>query len=153
LNLHLVLTNAFGQAERWGLVARNPATGAQPPRPERPEHLSVDPALAERLIEAASETRFELPVTLALATGMRRGEILALRWSDIDADLSAAHVRRTLQTTTEGLRFAAPKTRRSRRAVQLPAFIRPHLERERDRQTVVRATDAEWVDEGLVSSR
>ena len=52
LNLHLVLTNAFGQAERWGLIARNPAAGAQPPRPERPEHISVDPALAERLISA-----------------------------------------------------------------------------------------------------
>jgi integrase len=153
LNLHLVLTNAFGQAERWGLIARNPAAGAQPPRPERPEHISVDLVLAERLIETASGTRFELPVTLALATGMRRGEILALRWSDIDSDLSAAHVRRTLQTTTEGLRFAAPKTRRSRRSVELPAFVRPYLNRERDRQAAVRASGAEWVDEGLVCIR
>lgn len=138
LNLHLVLTNALGQAMRWGLIERNPAQGAQPPRPERPEPLHVDVALAERLLAATAGTRFELPVALALATGMRRGEILALRWSDLDPDLSVAHVRRTLQATSEGLQFAPPKTRRSRRAVQLPAFVHPYLERERSRQRVVR---------------
>lgn len=142
LNMHLVLTNAFGQAERWGLLARNPAAGAQPPRPERPEPASIDPSLAARLLEQTIGTRFELPVALALATGMRRGEILALRWSDLDPQLTVAHVRRSLQATREGLRFAAPKTRRSRRAVQLPTFVRPQLERERDRQAEVRASGA-----------
>jgi integrase len=58
---------------------------------------------------------------------MRRGEILALRWSDLDAELTTAHVRRTLETAGGRLVFEEPKTRRSRRAVSLPAFLRPYL--------------------------
>lgn len=153
LNLHLVLTNSLGQAERWGLVERNPAHGAQPPRPDRPEPVVVDAALATRLLEAVAGTRFQLPVVLALATGMRRGEILALRWSDLASDLSVAHVRRTLQSTSDGPRFAPPKTKRSRRAVQLPAFVGPYLERERERQVALRQTTTDWVDPDLVCVR
>src|SRR6266542_2570303 len=52
LNLHLVLTQALGQAVRWGILASNPAKGAQPPRPVRPEPVVVDPALASRIVEA-----------------------------------------------------------------------------------------------------
>jgi integrase len=56
---------------------------------------------------------------------MRRGEILGLRWSDLDLDLTVAHVRRTLQTSRAGLVLEEPKTKRSRRAVALPSFLRP----------------------------
>jgi integrase len=153
LNLHLVLTNALGQAERWELLPRNPAAGAQPPRPERPEPVSVDPPLVERLLEATAGTRFELPVAMALSTGMRRGEVLALRWADLDADLTVAHVRRTLHATREGLRFADPKTRHSRRAVELPKFVRPALERQRKRQASLRTGPTGWVDLDLVCTR
>ena len=58
LNLHLVLTQALAQAARWGLIAANPAAGAQPPRPRRPEIAVVDPSLAERILEAVEGTRF-----------------------------------------------------------------------------------------------
>ena len=62
---------------------------------------------------------------------MRRGEILALRWSDVSGDLSVAHVRRTLQPTETGLVFERPKTHRSARSVMLPAFLGPYLLRQR----------------------
>src|SRR5436190_1595582 len=52
LNLHLVLTQALGQAVRWGILERNPVKGAQPPRPARPEPVVVDPALAKRIVAA-----------------------------------------------------------------------------------------------------
>src|SRR4249920_2077670 len=84
LNLHLVLTQALGQAVRWQILDRNPAAGAQPPRPRRAEPIVVDPPLAQRLLEAVVGSAYEVPATIALATGMRRGEILALRWSDLD---------------------------------------------------------------------
>jgi integrase len=150
LNLHLVLTQALAQAARWGLLLTNPAAGAQPPRPRRPEHAVIDPALAERIMAAAHGTFFELLATMAIATGMRRGEILALRWSDLDAGYAVAHVRRSLQTTGERLLFEEPKTRRSRRAVALPSFLVPYLTRHREAQAARRQRCSSWVDLDLL---
>jgi integrase len=131
LNLHRVLVQSLGWAERFGLVERSPAKAARPPRPRRAEPKEVDPALAERILQASSGTPLELPVAFALATGMRRGEILGLRWGDLSLDLCVAHVRRSLQATGEALVFEDPKTKRSRRSVALPAFLHPYLERQR----------------------
>ncbi len=130
-NLHRVLVQSLGWAERFGLLERSPAKAARPPRPRRAEPKVVDPALAGRILEGSAGTRLELPVAFALATGMRRGEILGLRWSDLAPDLSVAHVRRSLQATGGALVFEEPKTKRSRRSVALPAFLHPYLERQR----------------------
>jgi integrase len=154
LNLHLVLMQALGQAMRWQLISLNPAASAQPPRPRRREPISVSPELLERLISVAVRTPLELPVAIAAATGMRRGEILGLRWSDLAKDYSFAHVRASLQATREGLSFERPKTARSRRAVALPAFLRPFLERQRTAQAASKAQLAcERQDAGLVVTR
>jgi integrase len=150
LNLHLVLTQAFAQATRWGMIPANPVAGAQPPRPRRPEIAMVDPALAERILAATAGTFFELPAAIAIATGMRRGEILALRWSDLDPDLGVVHVRRSLQTSGGQLVFEEPKTRRSRRAVDIPALLLPYLVRQREAQAIRRERCASWVDPDLV---
>jgi len=151
LNLHLVLTQSFGQAVRWGLLDRSPAAGAQPPRPRRPEPAVVDAELATRILVAAQGQAIELPVAIAIATGMRRGEILGLRWRDLDEDLSVAHVRRTLQSTTSGAVFEDPKTRRSRRAVALPAFLHPYLTHQREDQARRRAELGDkWQETDLV---
>ena len=95
----------------------------------------VDHALAKRIVAALSGSGVELPGMLAIATGMRRGEILALRWADLGPDLHQAQVRRTLHTTGRGLAFSEPKTRSSRRAVALPEIIRPYLERARSERS------------------
>src|SRR5438128_2151421 len=84
LNLHLVLTQALGQAVRWGILLSNPAKGAQPPRPVRPEPVVVDASLASRIVDALGGSAVELPGMMAIATGMRRSEILGLQWSDLD---------------------------------------------------------------------
>jgi integrase len=110
---------------RWGLIRANPVAGAQLPRPKRREPRAVDAELARRILAAAEGTTLEVPTAIALATGMRRGEILGLRWSDLDEDLTVAHVRRTLQTTKAGPVLEEPKTRRGRRAVALPSFLWP----------------------------
>src|SRR5438132_2335196 len=153
-NLHLVLTQALGQAVRWRLLPANPAAGTQPPRPRRPEMAAVDPSLAERILQAVKGTPYELPdelpAAVAIAPEMRRGEILALRWSDLDKELTTAHVRRTLGVAGRRLVFEEPKTRRSRRAVALPAFLRPYLERQREAQRVRREACPSWIDLNLV---
>src|SRR6266487_2486426 len=106
LNLHLVLTQALGQAVRWGICASNPVKGAQPPRPVRPEPVVVTPALARRIVDELQGSAVELPGMMAISTGMRRGEILGLRWADLGPDLHHAQVRRTLHTTGRGLQFS-----------------------------------------------
>jgi integrase len=151
LNLHLVLTQAFGQGVKWGLLDRSPAAGAQPPRPRRPEPVAVDASLAARMLAAAEGHPIETPLAIALATGMRRGEILGLRWADLDPDLTVARVRRSLQSLAPEPVFEEPKTRRSRRAVALPAFLRPYLLGQRADQ--VRRRDVlgdRWADTDLV---
>ena len=154
LNLHLVLTQSFGQAVRWQLLTSNPAAGAQPPRPRRSQPFSVSPELLDRLIAAATGTPLEPPVAIAAATGMRRGEILALRWGDLSDDLSLAHVRASLQATRAGLAFERPKTARSRRAIALPQFLRPFLERQRRAQAEQQERLGEaWQRSDLVVTR
>jgi len=154
LNLHLVLTQALGQAVRWGILEANPVKGAQPPRPVRPEPVVVDQALARRIVAALSGSAVELPGMLAISTGMRRGEILGLRWADLGPDLQLAQVRRTLHTTGGGLAFSEPKTRKSRRAVALPQIVRPYLERARSEQALRRAkARGSWQDLDLLIDR
>jgi integrase len=152
LNLHLVLTQAFGQAVRWQLLSANPAAGAQPPRPRRPPRIIVDPQLFERLIDSTAGTWLELPVAVAAATGMRRGEILALRWEDLNPELTVARVQRTLQPTQHGLVFEQPKTARSRRAVILPAYLKAFLVRQQADQSKRRSRPGR-LEQGLIIDR
>ena len=154
LNLHLVLTQALGQAVRWQLLPSNPAAGAQPPRPRRPPRLVVDQTLAGQLLAAVAGTRLELPAAIAIATGMRRGEILALRWHDLDPERTIAHVQRSLQPTKHGLVFEQPKTARSRRAVALPAFLKPYLRSQERDQTSRRDRHGDaWTELDLIIDR
>ncbi len=135
----------------WGLIPANPVAGAQPPRPKRREPRAVDAELARRILAAADGTTLEVPTAIALATGMRRGEILGLRWSDLDQDLTVAHVRRTLQTTKAGPVLDEPKTRRSRRAVALPSFLRPYLLRQTaDQESRRKRLGAAWQETDAV---
>ena len=153
-NLHRVLRQALLQAVRWQLILTNPADAAQPPRARRPELAVIDQDLALRILAEAKATRFELPVAFAIATGMRRGEILGLRWSDLDPDWSVARVCRSLQSTADGMVFEDPKTAHSRRAVALPEFLRPYLRRHRESQAERRDRMGEgWSEQGLVIDR
>src|SRR4051794_37979090 len=79
LNTHLVLTQAFGQAVRWGLIPSNPASGAQPPRPRRAELVSVDEPLVTKLLAAVAGSAWEGPAPPPVGTGRRRGGVLGPR--------------------------------------------------------------------------
>src|SRR5207245_9286889 len=69
VNLHLVLTQALGQAARWGLLPANPVAMAQPPRPRRAELAVVDAALAQKILERATGTSVEAPCSIAFPPG------------------------------------------------------------------------------------
>jgi len=117
-----VLHSALNQAVRWELIPRNPASAVDRPRADqRPGQairaLSADEVAA--LLAAAADTRLYAPILVAVTTGLRRGELLALRWSDLDLEKATLSVNRALEETGTGVAFKAPKTARSRRTMPL----------------------------------
>ena len=120
IRYHQILHAALHQAVRWQMLVRNPADAAEPPRAPRRELATVTPEQARRLMASADQTPLGAFVRLAFLTGMRRGELLGLRWADLDLDGATVHVQQTAQWITgQGIVFRHPKTRLSRRAIAL----------------------------------
>jgi integrase len=152
VHLHRMLHRALSQAVRWGLVARNVTELVDPPRVPRKEMRALSPDEARRLLHAAQGNRFEALYTVAVTTGMREGELLGLRWRDVDLDGRRLHVVGSLQNIPgEGWTIVEPKTARSRRVVVLGGVGTNALRRHRAIQAEqrLRAGD-EWVDKDLV---
>lgn len=120
LRYHQVLHAALHHAVRWRLLARNPADAVQPPRAPRRELTTIGAADASRLLSAADETPIGSLARMAVMTGMRRGELLGLRWRDVDLAAGLANIQQTAQRIDgQGWVFRQPKTRLSRRSVAL----------------------------------
>src|SRR5215210_75187 len=111
--IHTVLHTALSQAVRWSLIPRNVTDAVQAPRPTPEEMRPLSAEEARRLLYVAKGDRHEALYVLALHTGMRRGELLGLKWEDVDLDGSIIRVRRTLTRTHNGKRLALgePKTK------------------------------------------
>jgi integrase len=119
--IHHILHKALAQAVRWSLIPRNPADDVKVPSPTPKEMHPLSASEARRLLEVTRGDRLEALYVLALHTGMRRGELLGLKWEDVGLDSATVRVRRTLTRTDNGRRlaFGEPKTKRSRRTVRL----------------------------------
>src|SRR5215210_7788167 len=120
--VHHVLHKALAQAVRWDLIARNPADNVKAPTPTPKEMHPLSAEEARRLLEAAHGDRLEALYVLAVTTGMRRGEVLGLKWTDVDLENGRLSIRRTLTRTGNGKRVALsdPKTRKSRPSPRRP---------------------------------
>ena len=117
-NYHRVLHHALGQAVKWELLPRNIMERVRPPRVHKPEFRSFSPDEVSLLLTAARGTDYHLPIHLAVYTGLRRAEVLGLRWSDVDLDARTLTVNRTMSALRgEPMHINAPKSSRSRRAV------------------------------------
>lgn len=135
-HIHRILKSALSRAVEQQLLVRNPADAFKKhlPKVERKKMVTLDARQATRLLASIRHTRVYWPALLALATGMRRGEILALRWKNIDLDRGVVRVVESLEQTRDGgLRFKAPKTDKAR-AITLPAFATDELRRLKRRQ-------------------
>jgi integrase len=132
--LHVTLHKALDQAVRWRMVPRNVAEAVKGPRPTPPEMRTLSGAETRGLLEAARGDRLEALYVLAVHTGMRQGELLALKWRDIDLENTKVGVRRTI-TMSEGRIFLGEvKTKKSRRTIRLTdaavRALREHLARQ-----------------------
>lgn len=141
LHLHRVLFTALKQAVAWQLIPRNIAEAVTPPRPEHREVAAMTPLQVAQVLETVAGTDLEIPTLLGLGTGMRLGEVLGLRWTDVNLEKRTARVSQTVQETNEGLTFGPPKTHRSRRSVSLPTFVvqalRKHKKEQSERRLLV----------------
>ena len=133
--VHQVVRKALNDAVRLQLLARNPALAARPPR-SRPQPVDIPSVEVVRAALAAlSGTDLELPIRLAVTTGVRPGELVALRWRDFDLEAGRARIRQSLQRIKgQGLVFAPTKTHRSTRTIALDANVVEQLTRHRASQ-------------------
>jgi integrase len=135
---HRVLHRALQRAVENETLSRNVASVIRPPNVEAQE-VEILSADEIRSVLAKLEGHALRPiVALALATGMRRGELLALRWEDLDLDGAKVRIERSLEETAAGLRFKAPKTKHGRRMISLPTSAVEALRIHRFKQLELR---------------
>lgn len=146
-----VLVLALGHAERRDLVRRNAARLATLPPAPRRESWSLTADDARALIEAARSTRLDAVVVLMLGCALRPGEVLGLTWSVVDLDARRLSVVQALRREPGRLYLGEPKTKKSRRTLDLPAPAVDALVAHGARQTVERIEAGElWEDHGPV---
>ncbi len=153
--IHTTLKKALKQAVRWGLVPRNVAEAVEAPKPAKNTKKEMHPLTSEQarvLLEAAGGNRLEALYVLAITTGLRLGELLGLRWQDVDLESGTLSVRQQLvRTKSDGLCFTTPKSAKGRRNVKLTSKAMHTLEDHRDRQLEQKQRLSDlWKDTGLV---
>lgn len=122
-----------------GLLMRDVVVSVSPPKVPQREMRVPDPEGICTLLVAAKGTDLQLPIAVAVGTGLRRGEIFGLKWSDIDFERQKLNVRRSLEDWRGVMRPKEPKTLRSKRPVPLPAFVLEMLRAHRHAQNERRA--------------
>jgi len=149
---HRILSEALGHAVKMGLVARNVAEVVIPPHPARIRLATLAPDDIPNFLEAARETPYYVFFSTLLYTGLRRGELLALRWRNVDLDMASLHVVETAFKLGSGeYVIKEPKTPHSRRTVALPPSLALLLRRYRYDQELLwaqlgkRLTDGDLV--------
>ena len=141
-HVHRVLHRALGHAVQWGLIQQNPADNVSPPPVQASEVQILRSDDVQAILERLRDRKGRLLYTIALtvlSSGLRRGELCAVRWCDINLDTGKLSVERSLeQTRQHGLRFKSPKTKHGRRTISLPAAVVTELRAHRKAQLEMR---------------
>ncbi|NJQ03552.1 site-specific integrase [Streptomyces zingiberis] len=149
--VHAVLRNALQSAVREELVSRNVAKLVQVEGPSYARGKGLDTVAARELLATVRGDRLYALYLLAVTLGLRKGELLGLRWDVVDLDRGELAVTRSLQRINGELVSAEPKTRHSRRTIPLPSFVRDALRARCEQQRQERAEcGGEWMDSGHV---
>ena len=155
--VHTIVHRALRDAVRWGRIARNPADAADPPRAAATTRPTMTTWTAEQLrgfIEHTSGHRLHAAFVTLATTGMRRGECLGLRWTDVDLPAGRLSIVQTVIAVNHHIRFGSPKTARGRRTVAIDqrtvAALRDHRQRMLEERLLM---GAGFTDHGLVFCR
>jgi integrase len=131
--LHVILKASMKQAVRWQMLARNPVDAVDPPKIERNAMSTYDLAQTADLIDVTRGTRMTITVILAVLCGLRRGEIAALRWRNINLSAGQLAITESAEQTRAGVRYKQPKSGRGR-TVALSVRVVDELRRHRVQQ-------------------
>jgi integrase len=137
-HVHKVLAKALREGVRHGLVVRNVASEEPPPRIEAEKMRILTPVQVRELMTQLIGRPMYAPAVTALFTGVRRGELLALRWADIDLERKMMRIHASLEETKAGLRFKGTKTKSGERELTLPYIVVTTLRDHRKQQLELR---------------
>ncbi len=147
---HRILRRALADAVRWNLIVSNPAAATRVPKGETKELTVWSAEEAKRFLDAIAEERLVGLWTLALHTGLRRGELAGLRWRDVDLDAGTLTVAQQRTTANYTVVITTPKAKSQRQLLLAPATVaalRGHLQRQRKERM---ALGPDWTDSGYV---
>lgn len=150
---HAILHRALVQAVKLGLINRNPDDATIPPKPKKKEMQFLDEGQVQRLLITAEgmKDRFYALYYLAIATGMRLGEILGLKWDDLDLEQGILKVQRQLTKCKHGFEFIAPKTKAGMRQIDLGSNTIEVLKQHREHQHTEKLIAGDsWLDHNMV---
>jgi integrase len=148
--IRAVLRRALNEAVVYRQVAQNVASAAKPPRGGKAESVVLDQAQATAFLYEVREDRLEALYRVAVALGLRQGEILGLRWEDVDFERRLIQVRFQMQRVDGEFAFVELKSRESRRIVDLPEMLVLALKKHKKRQNEERLLAKRWDDRDLV---
>jgi integrase len=149
-NIHGVLHAALNQAVRMELITRSPADRVDVPKKVRPTIHVAEEGDRARLVAAIIKSKYRVPILIALGTGLRRGEILALKWSDLDEELSALHVQRAVVQTKGKITIKGTKPGRAAILGIPPTLLRVlqehrKVQEERKAKLGDQYVDGDWI--------
>ncbi|MBA2876378.1 integrase [Anoxybacillus caldiproteolyticus] len=134
-HMHNLLNQAFDQAVRWSLVKMNPVRNAKPPKVKSEEKTTWTVDEVNRFLNLIKNRSIEIPYFLAIFTGMRRGEVLGLKWDDVDFENKKIRIKRSLCFVSgQGLIFKEPKTQKSKRQISISQHVVNVLKKHKQKQ-------------------
>ncbi|WP_077623798.1 tyrosine-type recombinase/integrase [Sediminibacillus massiliensis] len=154
VHMHRILNNAYNAAITWEWAVRNPCTSIKPPKPEKFEMKVWDEFEVNHYLEVTKNDRFYIGYLLALSTGMRKGEILGLRWQDIDFTNQVIAVRQAVtRKKGGGYRIGEVKNKNSHRTISLFDHVMEELKKHRKQQMTYKMENRNtYEDQDLVIS-
>lgn len=145
---------ALNQAVKWGILSKNPIVGVKPPKRKPSGGKAIPPEDLVKLLSAARRSKYYELYLATVATGMRQGELLGLRWEDVDLERGVIHVRQTVVYGGKNPSFGIPKTDNSQASIKIPMVLVKALkelkkkqEKEKEEKTL---KGEKYQDYGLV---
>jgi len=150
--IHMVMHAVLRQAVKEGVLGRNPADAVQRPKAEAAERHILTEEQAQQLIIATENTRYGTLIYMALMTGMREGELLGLKWSDVNWTIGQLYIQRQLQVKkVNGSVLVPPKTKAGVRHIKLGPGTLGRLARHREQQELLKdGNQARWEENDLI---